>query len=114
MDTADVYAQFAGSQALNGGSPTYQDWARGVATDPELCALLDTLPEPRRQPNLLFAAARLVGAPPGSWARLRAWLHDAWPAVEQVMLTHATQTNEPRRCATLLPTLAARWSGWRG
>lgn len=107
MDTAAVYERFAGSQALNGGSPTYQDWARGVAADPELRALLDTLPEPKRQPNLLFAAARLVGAPPGGWAGVRPWLHDAWPDVEHVMRTRVTQTNEPRRCATLLPALAA-------
>lgn len=107
MGTATVYAQFAGSQALNGGSPTYQDWARGVAVDPEVCALLDTLPEPRRQPNLLFAAARLAGAPDRSWAEVRHWLLAAWPDVEQVMRTHTTQTNEPRRCATLLPALPA-------
>ncbi|MGI5187370.1 DUF2332 domain-containing protein [Promicromonospora sp. CA-289599] len=107
MDTAAVYRQFAGSQARNGGSPTYQDWARGVAVDPGLCALLDTLPEPRRQPNLLFAAARLAGAPTRAWAEVRPWLHAAWPDVERVMRTHTTQTNESRRCATLLPALAA-------
>lgn len=106
MDTAAVYAQFAGSQALNGGSPTYQDWALGVAADPQVCALLDTLPAPKRQPNLLFAAARLAGAPSGGWAGLRPWLLAAWPDVEREMRARATQTNEPRRCATLLPTLA--------
>ncbi|WP_129784508.1 DUF2332 domain-containing protein [Promicromonospora panici] len=107
MDTAAIYAHFAESQALNGGSPIYQDWARGVAADPEVCALLDGLPEPKRQPNLLFAAARLVGAPSDGWASVRPWLLAAWPDVERTMRTHATQTNEPRRCATLLPTLAA-------
>ncbi|MFJ3408045.1 DUF2332 domain-containing protein [Promicromonospora sp. NPDC090134] len=106
MDTAAVYAQFAGSQARNGGSPTYEDWALGVAADPEVCALLDTLPEPKRQPNLLFAAARLVGAPAGGWAAVRSWLPAAWPDVEREMRARATQTNEPRRCATLVPTLA--------
>ena len=107
MATAVVYAQFAVSQARNGNSPTYADWARGVAADPEVCALLDTLPEPKRQPNLLFAAARLVGAPSDSWVRTRPWLLAAWPDVERTMRTHATQTNEPRRCATFLPTLTA-------
>jgi Uncharacterized protein conserved in bacteria (DUF2332) len=107
MDTAAVYAQFAESQALNGGSPTYQDWARGVAADPEVRALLDSLPEPKRQPNLLFAAVRVAGAPAGRWAATRAWLLAAWSDVEHTMRTHTTQTNEPRRCATLLPTLAA-------
>ncbi|MFI2489405.1 DUF2332 domain-containing protein [Promicromonospora kroppenstedtii] len=107
METAAVYAHFALSQARNGGSPTYEDWASGVAADPEVCALLDTLPEPKRQPNLLFAAARLAGAPAGAWAAVRSWLVAAWPGVEHEMRTRATQTNEPRRCATLLPTLAA-------
>jgi hypothetical protein len=106
MDTAALYAQFAESQALNGGSPTYRDWARGVAADPEVRALLDDLPEPKRQPNLLFAAARLMGAPSGGWAEVRPWLLATWPGVERTMRTHATQTNEPRRCATLLPALA--------
>ncbi len=106
METAAVYAQFAESQALNGGSPTYQDWARGVAGDPQARALLDGLPEPKRQPNLLFAAARLVGAPSDGWARMRPWLLAAWPDVEREMRARSTQTNEPRRCATLLPTLA--------
>lgn len=69
MDTAAVYAHFAGSQARNGGSPTYEDWALGVAADDDVRALLDTLPEPKRQPNLLFAAARLAGAPSGRWPR---------------------------------------------
>ncbi|MCP2281354.1 hypothetical protein (DUF2332) [Promicromonospora umidemergens] len=107
MDTAAVYAQFAESQALNGGSPTYQDWARGIAADPELRALLDTLPPAKRQPNLLFAAARLVGAPSAGWAEVRPWLLAAWDDVEREMRTRTTQTNEPRRCATFLPTLAA-------
>ncbi|MFD2792643.1 DUF2332 domain-containing protein [Promicromonospora vindobonensis] len=107
MDTAAVYAKFAESQALNGRSPTYQDWARGVAADPELCSLLDALPPARRQPNLLFAAARLVGAPSARWAEVRPWLLDAWHDVEREMRARTTQTNEPRRCATFLPALAA-------
>ncbi|GAA2240602.1 DUF2332 domain-containing protein [Promicromonospora sukumoe] len=107
MDTAAVYAHFAGSQARNGGSPTYEDWALGVAADDDVRALLDTLPEPKRQPNLLFAAARLAGAPSGRWAAVRTWLLTAWPDVEREMRARATQTNEPRRCATLVPTLAA-------
>lgn len=38
---------------------------------------------------------------------MRTWLLTAWPDVEREMRARATQTNEPRRCATLVPTLAA-------
>ena len=36
-----------------------------------------------------------------------AWLAAHWAEVEATCLTHATQTNEPGRCAVLLPALAA-------
>ncbi len=105
-DTATVYARFARSQAL-GTSAVYEDWAAGVAGDPEVLALLEALPAPKRQPNLLFAAARLVGAPSGSWTDVGPWVVAHWDAVAREMRARATQTNEPRRCAVLLPALAA-------
>jgi hypothetical protein len=40
------------------------------------------------------------------WAAFRRTLFDNIEAVRAFMLTHATQTNEPARCATLLPVLA--------
>lgn len=106
MDTAELYTHLAEHQARD-SSPTYVEWGHGVAADPEVLALLDALPAPKRQPHLLFAAARFLGAPSGAWAEVRAWLLDAWPAVAREMLARSTQTNEPRRCATLLPALAA-------
>ena len=68
---------------------------------------LAALPPPKRQPNLLFAAARyLLDAPPGLVA-LRALIRQHEAELTEVMLTRRTQTNEPARCATLLPALAA-------
>jgi Uncharacterized protein conserved in bacteria (DUF2332) len=63
VSTADKYRGFASSEA-RGESPCYQEWAEGVAADRELIGLIDALPEPKRQPNLLFAAARYIGIPP--------------------------------------------------
>jgi len=65
-----------------------------------------SLPYAKRQPNLLFAAARyLLGAPAGL-PQLRDLVSGSRAELTEVMLTHRTQTNEPARCATLLPALA--------
>ncbi len=106
METAARYEKFASSEA-HGESACYEEWAAGVAGDPTLIAMIDELPAPRRQPNLLFAAARYAGIGPGSYASFRTALLAAWPQVSQIMTTHRTQTNEPGRCAVLLPLLAA-------
>ncbi|WP_125777065.1 DUF2332 domain-containing protein [Antribacter gilvus] len=106
MGTSETYRVFATDWA-RGASPRYEDWSLGVADDAELVALLDELPAPKRQPNLLFASARLLGVPLRPWHEVRPWLLARWPDVRAEMLARATQTNEPGRCATLLPFLAA-------
>lgn len=102
----DYYRRFAELEAA-GTSPIYSEWARGVAADDEILTRLLTLPRVKRQANLLFAAARHLGAGEGDFAGLRTWLLANWGACAEVMLTHATQTNEAGRCAVLLPQLAA-------
>ena len=42
-------------------SACYEDWAHGVAGDPDVVSLIDELPSPKRQPNLVFSAARFQG-----------------------------------------------------
>lgn len=93
-------------QQLRGISPSYAELCAGVAEDPDLIARLDTLPAPKRQPNLLLGAVRFLGGPVDSYAAFRAYVHDQWDDVAAAMRTRRTQTNEPRRCATLLPALA--------
>ena len=61
----------------------------------------------KRQPNLLFAAYRLIAGTPSGWPEFRALLGERRDEVEAVMLERRTQTNEPARCALLLPLLAA-------
>ncbi|WP_210507135.1 DUF2332 domain-containing protein [Naasia sp. SYSU D00057] len=104
-DTADWYLRFADGEAA-GRSVIYEEWARGVAADPEVLALLDGLPEQKRQPNLVFSTARLLGAPSGIWPVFREWLLAHWDAVAEEARVRSTQTNEPGRCAALLPALA--------
>jgi hypothetical protein len=89
-----------------GTSPIYTAWAEGVAADAEIIARLLDLPQPKRQANLLFAAARHLGAGEGDYADLRAWLLEHWTETRALMLERSTQTNEAGRCATLLPALA--------
>lgn len=95
-----------GEREARGVSTTYEAWALGVSADPEVAGLLATLPAGKRQPNLVFAAARWHGAQ-GGYAALRSTLLDHWPAVRGTVLARATQTNEAGRCAVLLPFLSA-------
>jgi hypothetical protein len=103
--TAQEYLRFAEVQA-RGSSAVYERLAEAVAGSRPVLELLETLPEPRRQPNLLFGVGRLLGAPVADPARFTAWVVQHWPRVRPEVLTRATQTNEAARCATLLPALA--------
>lgn len=105
-ETAERYRAFADVEA-RGMSDCYEAWARGVAEDAAVGALIDRLPAQKRQPNLVFSAARFCGAPVGEYPAFADWLTRQWNEVEAICLTHATQTNEPGRTAVLLPALAA-------
>ncbi|MFF5078114.1 DUF2332 domain-containing protein [Actinoplanes sp. NPDC000266] len=106
MTAADWYDDFAERQA-RGVSLTYERLARSVARDDGLLALLETVPPPKRQPNLLFGVVRLLGGPVHSPSAFAAFVRSHWPAVQRELLSRATQTNEINRCALLLPVLAA-------
>lgn len=104
--TADWYRRFRRLETP-GQSEIYADWAGGIETDAEVLGLIITLPRPKRQPNLIFASARLLGAPLTGYPIFRAWLIEHWPAVAAEALVRATQTNEPRRLTAIMPILAA-------
>jgi hypothetical protein len=91
---------------LHGVSPSYEALCRAVARSEPVCGLLGGLPRAKRQPNLLLGAVRFLGGPvddPDSFLR---FVTARWGAVAEAMMVHRTQTNEPGRCATLLPLLA--------
>jgi hypothetical protein len=102
---ADVYARFAARDA-SGRSALYGELATGVAGDREILRVLADLPASKHQPNLLFAAVRYVCGMPEGWAEFRGWVFDRRDEILAVLLARRTQTNEPARCATLLPLLA--------
>ena len=105
LDTPTRYRQMAETE-LRGVSPTYERLCLAVADDTEIVTLLDTLPRPKRQPNLLLGAARILDAPLDDDAIFRAWVVANWRELSGQMLARRTQTNEPGRLATLLPALA--------
>ena len=97
--------RFAEREA-DGSSPLYGALARGAAADPFVLAFLAALPEDRQQPNLLLTALRHVCGTPPDWPQARGALEAQAEPIRAVMLARKTQTNEPARCATLLPVLA--------
>ncbi|MGW5263084.1 DUF2332 domain-containing protein [Microbispora sp. NPDC004025] len=106
METAEWYRYFA-EREVRGHSPVYEALAHGIAADPGLVELIDGLPEPKRQPNLLLAAVRFLGGPYEGFGRFREWTVSHWAEVRETVLARRTQTNEAGRCASLLPVLAA-------
>jgi hypothetical protein len=99
------YIRFAEDEA-NGRSPLYETLALGVARDTDAIAFLMTVPREKRQPNLLFASARHLLGLSNDWPHFRQGLLANADAVRSIMLSRSTQTNEPARCATLLPVFA--------
>lgn len=70
------YLGFASYEA-KGNSPTYEQWANHIAASPDYHEFLETLPQAKQQPNLLFAAIRWVTGrrplPPLRNGQSRAW-----------------------------------------
>jgi hypothetical protein len=104
MGAADNYRAFA--EDARGRSPAYESLAGAVADDASVLRFLGSLPLEKRQPNLLFAAARYLLGAPADITRLRALVSQNRAELLEVMMARRTQTNEPARCATLLPALA--------
>jgi hypothetical protein len=103
--TAENYRWFARVE-LSEKSPLYAAFCEGVAEDPELLEFLAQQPEPKRQPNLLLAVVRLLFGLQPDYAAFRAAVLEHSDAVASELAVRRTQTNEPGRCAALLPVLA--------
>ncbi|HIZ37271.1 MAG TPA: DUF2332 domain-containing protein [Candidatus Ruania gallistercoris] len=104
-DTAEFYRRWAAAEA-RGSSPTYERLCHAVAGSAQALEFLHTLPQPKRQPNLLLGALRWLDAPVADPDAVLAFLASHADQMREVMLSRATQTNEASRCAVLLPALA--------
>ena len=105
VSTAENYRRFSRLEA-RGRSALYEQISASVAEDSEALAFLAALPPAKRQPNLLLAAVRFLAGAQPSYRAFRAVLLDRRREVAAVMHSRSTQTNEPARCAVLLPALA--------
>ncbi|MGN0064576.1 MAG: DUF2332 domain-containing protein [Nocardioides sp.] len=108
-EVVESYRRFADEAS---DSPTFADWSRAVAEDPEVVEWIRALPALKQQPNLVLAAARWHGvAAPGPYAGFRdALLGDDGSIVDTIM-SRSTQTNEVGRLATLVPAFAQLAAG---
>ena len=101
----EQYLEFA--RHAEGDSDCFVDWSLGVAGDEEVLAWVHELPGLKRQPNIVFAAARWHGvAAPGPYAGLRDALLGDDGTIRATMMARSTQTNEVGRLATLLPAFS--------
>ena len=104
---AAEYRRFSVEDAA-GRSALYTEITREVAEDRELLAVMCELEPAKRQPNLLLGAVRhLYGDFARDWPQFRERFFDRRSEVLELIRTRRTQTNEPARCATLLPILSS-------
>lgn len=99
------YARFALDEAP-GRSELYAQWAAGVADDDEVRRILLRIPETRRQPPLVFAVTRMLGAALSSYPQWRSFVLQHADEVVVECTNRRLQTNEPLRLAALLPVLS--------
>ncbi|WP_120494069.1 DUF2332 domain-containing protein [Microbacterium phyllosphaerae] len=99
------YARFA-EQEAPGRSDLYVEWAEGVAADSAMQAILARIPENRRQPPLVFAVTRMLGAALDGYPAWRAFVVARADEIVAECTARRLQTNEPLRLAPLLPVLS--------
>jgi hypothetical protein len=102
---AENYLGFSRYEAA-GKSPLYAELTAGVANDKAMLEFLAERPPAKRQPNLLLAAVRYLFGVQRDYGSFRTVVLDHREAVREVLEQRRTQTNEPARCAVLLPSLA--------
>lgn len=99
------YRRFARDEAP-GRSSLYEEWAHGIAAGHEVAPTLARIPAAHRQPPLVFAVSRLLGAPEASFREWARWVDAHADELVAGCARRSLQTNEPMRCAALLPALS--------
>jgi hypothetical protein len=104
QSVAENYRWFARLEVRE-KSPLYAEICERVADDPEMLDFLAQQPPGKRQPNLLLAAVRILFGTQSDYAAFRSAVFEHRDEVASVLAIRRTQTNEPGRCAALLPVL---------
>jgi hypothetical protein len=102
---AENYRRFA-RREVSGRSPLYVELSEGVAADAAMLAFLAEQPFEKRQPNLLLATVRFLYGTQPDYPMFRSAVLENPAAIAATLAARRTQTNEPARCAALLPLLA--------
>jgi hypothetical protein len=102
---SEIYSTFADQEAAT-RSPLYAEICRGIANDPTFLVKLAELPVEKQQPNLFLAAVNYLCGVARDWPHFRSLAQAHWDKAFAITMARRTQTNEPARCATLLPLLA--------
>jgi prepilin-type processing-associated H-X9-DG protein len=105
QSVAENYRRF-GRVSAAGKSPLYQVLCEGVADDPEMLEYLERQPPAKRQPNLLLAGTRFLFGLQPDYAAFREQVLSHRDELANLLRSRRTQTNEPGRCAVLLPVLS--------
>ena len=105
VETVKKRYLFFGEKEVRGRCPIYEKLALQIAADLDLISLIATFPKNKRQPNLLLASLRKFFNRVPSFQEARALMLDNPEPLTDIIFSHSTQTNEPGRCATLLPLL---------
>ncbi len=100
-----LYREFAEHEA-KGVSPLYEELCLAIAASEPLLRFVAALPEAKRQPNLVLAAVRRRHGLARDGEHLARLVARDEEGIRALVLARRTQTNEPGRCATLLPVLA--------
>lgn len=104
-DVRKRYRYFAKFEA-KGVSPLYEELALAVCSNDQLLEFISRLPAAKQQPNLVFAAVRHLYGTPRNASHFAALIAKNPDSIRREILARSTQTNEPGRCATLLPAFA--------
>lgn len=104
QSVSENYRRFARFEAAR-KSPLYHELCEGVADDPDLLDFLAQQPADKRQPNLLLAGTRFLFGLQPDYATFRKTVLVHRDQLSELLRSRRTQTNEPARCALLLPML---------
>lgn len=96
---------FFASQETRDKCPIYADLGLRIADDPDLIEVISSFPKDKRQPNLILASLRKLYGNVPSFEEARTTILEQPNDLKRIAFSSSTQTNEPCRCATLLPLL---------